>query len=162
MTKSHSKRLWIAAVVLAVLGAAVTTWWLLRDPTPYSLHKTPTVKVTVSAVKGDTSAPQETADDVALLVKVYVQRLEAGDAADLARIGPPWYTGREKAAQRLITRYSTHASGPVEAIVQDPLVPYLAQVKLRFSDGQKQVLEFSRDHDDVWWVQLGEGDPVAP
>ena len=162
MTNSHSKRLWVAALVLAVLGAALITWWLLRDPTPYSLRKTPTVKVTIRAVKSDYPDTKETADDVRLLVKVYVQRLEAGDAADLARIGPPWYTGREKAAQRLITRYAADIGKPVEAIVQDPFVPYLAEVKLRFTDGQEQVLELSRDHDDVWWVQLGEGDPVAP
>ncbi|MHB9861694.1 hypothetical protein [Streptomyces sp. YIM S03343] len=160
MPESYKERRWVAAVVLAVVGAAITTWWLLRDPTPYSLHKTPTVKVTISAVKGDTSDPQKMADDVALLVKVYVQRLEAGDAADLARIGPPWYTGREKAAQQLITRYSAHAGEPVKAIVQDPLVPYLAQVELRFSDGQKQMMELTRDHDDVWWLDMGQGDPV--
>ena len=118
------------------------------------------MKVAISAVKGDTSAPQETADDVALLVKVYVQRLEVGDAADLARIGTPWYKGREKAAQQLITRYGADAGEPVKAIVQDPAVPYLAQVELRFSNGQRQMMELTRDHDDVWWLDMGQGDPV--
>ncbi|MFJ1602126.1 hypothetical protein ACIOHS_01910 [Streptomyces sp. NPDC088253] len=162
MTESYRKRLWVAAVALAVLGAAVTTWWLLRDHAPYALRKTPAVKVAVRAVKSEYPDVKETADDVEPLVKVYVQRLQAGDATDLARIGAPWYTGREPAAQKLITRYGAHAGEPVEAIVQDRGVPYLTSVKLRFSDGQKQVLELSRDHHDVWWLQLGDGDPVAP
>ncbi|MGW5330541.1 hypothetical protein [Streptomyces sp. NPDC004014] len=46
--------------------------------------------------------------------------------------------------------------------MQDPAVPNLADVELRFADGQRQTLQLSRDHDDVWWLQLGNGDPVAP
>ncbi|MGW2836159.1 hypothetical protein [Streptomyces sp. NPDC001286] len=162
MTPSYRKRLWTAAVALAVAGAAGVTWWLLRDPTPYSLHKTPAVKVTVHAVKSQYPDAKQVAGDVDLLVKAYVQRLEAGDATDLARIGAPWYAGRAQAAQKLITRYGVHADEPVEAVVQDPVVPYLAKVELHFSDGQQQTVDLSRDHGHVWWLQLGDGDPVAP
>ncbi|MEU6068439.1 hypothetical protein ABZ864_29280 [Streptomyces sp. NPDC047082] len=102
------------------------------------------------------------ADDVEVLAKVYVQRLRAGDANDLARLGAPWYAGRERAARRPTSRYGTHTGEPVEATVQEPVVPYLAAVKLRFGDGERQMVYLSRDHDDVWWLQLGNGDPVAP
>ncbi|MFJ9724643.1 hypothetical protein ACIRP3_18015 [Streptomyces sp. NPDC101209] len=145
-----------------LLGAAVVSWYLLRDPVPYSLRKTPVVKVAVDAATSQYPDARQVAGDVDLLVKVYVQRLQAGDAADLARIGAPWYSGREQAAQELIARYGARAAEPVEAVVQDPVVPYLAKVELRFSNGQRQTVDLSRDHDHVWWLQLGEGDPVAP
>ncbi|MFJ3821380.1 hypothetical protein [Streptomyces nodosus] len=114
-------------VAMAVLAAVAAIWWLLRDPVPYSLHKTPTVTVTIHAEKSKYPDIQQTTDDVDLLVKVYVQRLQSGDASDLARIGAPWYTGRQRAARELIDRYGAHADGPVEAIVQEPVVPYLAK-----------------------------------
>jgi hypothetical protein len=162
MPAPYKKKLWAGASVLAVLATAVLTWWLLREPAPYALGKTPEVKVTVHAVKSDYPEAAEVADDVDLLLKVYVQRLEAGDPTDLAHLGAPWYTGRDQAAQKLIARYGAHAGEPVEAIVQDPAVPNLAGVELHFGDGQRQTLQLSRDHDDVWWLQLGNGDPVAP
>lgn len=49
----------------------------VADPVPYSLHKTPAVKVSVRAVESDYPDVKETADDVELLVKVYVQRPQA-------------------------------------------------------------------------------------
>ncbi|MEW2493359.1 hypothetical protein AB0942_07360 [Streptomyces nodosus] len=150
------------AVAVAVPAAVAAIWWLLLDPVPYVLHKTPTVTVTVHAEKSKYPDTQQTADDLDLLVKVYVQRLQSGDASDLARIGAPWHTGRQRAARELIDRYGAHVGGPVEAIVQEPVVPYLATVELHFGDGQQQTLHLSRDHDDVWWLQLGEGDPKAP
>jgi hypothetical protein len=61
---------------------------------------------------------------------VYVQRLRGGDAADLAGIGAPWYTDREKAARRLIAEFGTHADKPVEAVVTDPVAPSLTTVNL--------------------------------
>ncbi|MFJ9119067.1 hypothetical protein ACIRJO_26350 [Streptomyces sp. NPDC102394] len=162
MTDSYRRRLWTAAVASVLLGAAVIIWWLLRDPTPYSLRKTPAVTVAVGAATSQYPDARQVAGDVDLLVKVYVQRLQAGDATDLARIGAPWYTGKEQAAQKLIARYGAQAAEPVEAIVEDPVVPSLAKIELCFSDGQRQTVYLSRDHDDVWWLQLGDGDPVAP
>ncbi|MEW2131461.1 hypothetical protein [Streptomyces sp. NPDC005435] len=161
MPQRSRKHMWWAAAALAVLVAGVAGWWLFRPPAPYALWKTPAVKVTVLAVKSGTPEAKEVAEDTDLLVKVYVQRLYAGDAADLARIGAPWYTGREQAAQELITRYGRHAGEPVEVTVHDPVVPELATVELRFGDGQRQTLHLSRD-DDAWWLQLGDGDPEAP
>ncbi|MGW4438668.1 hypothetical protein ACWELO_23400 [Streptomyces sp. NPDC004596] len=32
----------------------------------------------------------------------------------------------------------------------------------RPADGQRQTLQLSCDHDDVWGLQLGNGDPVPP
>ncbi|MEU0333503.1 hypothetical protein [Streptomyces sp. NPDC006193] len=151
-----------AALALAVLAAAGATWRLLQHPAPYALRTAPAVRVTVHAVHSGGPEAGEVADDVDLLVKVYVQRLAAGDAAGLARIGAPWYSGRERAARRLIAEYGPHAGEPVAATVQDPAVPYLAGVELRFGDGRRQTLSLSRGHDDVWWLQLGDGDPVAP
>ncbi|MFJ8350208.1 amidase domain-containing protein [Streptomyces sp. NPDC094153] len=162
MPSTYRRRLSVMAVAVTVLAAVPAIWWLLRDPTPYSLRKTPAVTVTVHAENSEYPDTQGTADDVDLLVKVYIQRLESGDASDLARIGAPWYTGRQRAAREMVDRYSAHAGGPVEAIVQEPVVPYLADVDLHFGDGQRQTLQLSRDHDDVWWLQLGEGDPTAP
>lgn len=120
------------------------------------------MKVTVRAVHSEYPDVKGTADDVELLRKVYDQRLQAGDATDLARVGAPWYAGRERAAQKLIIQYGAHAGEPVEATVQDLGVPYLTSVELGFGNGQRQVLELTRDHHDVWWLQLGDGDPVAP
>lgn len=141
--------------------AAATAWWLLRDPTPYTLRKTPAVHVSIHVTTSKYPESKKLADDVAPLVKVYVQRLRAGDSAELARIGAPWYTGRERAAQQLITRYGAPAGEPVDVLVQDPVVPYLATVELRFGDGQRQVVQLTRGG-DVWWLRLGNGDPVAP
>ncbi|MFJ4584657.1 hypothetical protein [Streptomyces echinatus] len=162
MSGPYGKRLWMVVSVLAVLAAAVVAWRLLRTPVPYSLHATPAVNVSVRAAQSEYPDVPELADDVELLVKAYVQRLAAGDTTDLARLGAPWYTGQDRAAQKLVTAYRAHTGGPVDAIVEEPVVPYLAAVELRFGDGRRQTLQLSRDHDDVWWLQLGDGDPVAP
>ncbi|MQS03436.1 hypothetical protein [Streptomyces alkaliterrae] len=101
------------------------------------------------------------AQETELVIKVYLQRLQAGDAADLARIGAPWYTGREQAAHKLISQYGERASAPVKAVVADPVVPYMTYVNLHFADGSKQRIDLSKDG-RVWWLQLGDGDPVKP
>ncbi|MFJ2561675.1 MULTISPECIES: hypothetical protein [unclassified Streptomyces] len=154
--------MWITGAALALLGVAAAAWWLLREPfTPYALRATPTVNVTVRPAESTYPEVKEVADEVEPLVKVYVQRLQAGDAADLLRIGAPWYTARERTAQDLISRYGAHAGEQVEAVVSDPVAPGLAAVELRFSDGRKQVVDLVRDN-HVWWLALGDGDPVKP
>ncbi|MBL1087328.1 hypothetical protein JK359_36185 [Streptomyces actinomycinicus] len=160
MKKASAPALSVVAVL--VLAASALVWWLLRVPAPYALSRTPEVEVTVRPVKSRYPEAGEVAGQVDLLLKVYVQRLEAGDTAELSELGAPWYTGRDAAARKLITRYGAHAGDAVQAVVQDPAVPNLASVELRFGDGQRQTLGLSRDHDDVWWLQLGDGDPVAP
>ncbi|MEV5007277.1 hypothetical protein [Streptomyces sp. NPDC055692] len=162
MPELPKKRLWVTVTALALLGAAAAAWWLLRESSaPYALRATPAVNVTFRPVESTHPEAKEVADEVEPLVKVYVQRLQAGDAADLARIGAPWYTARERAAQGLISKYGAHAGEPVEAVVSDPVVPDLAAVELRFGDGQRQVVDLVRDN-DVWWLELGNGDPMKP
>ncbi len=119
------------------------------------------MNVTVRPVESIYPDADDVARQVELVIKVYVQSLQAGDAADLADIGAPWYTDRERAAQGLISKYRTYADAPVEAVVSDPVVPGLASVELRFSGGQRQVVDLTRD-DSVWWLELGNGDPVKP
>ncbi|MEU3302015.1 hypothetical protein ABZ729_19585 [Streptomyces sp. NPDC006678] len=96
-------------VLALCIGAAGVTWWLLCEPAAYALQDTPAVNVTVRPVESRYPEAEEVAREVELLVKVYVQRLQAGDASDLAHIGAPWYTDKERAAQRLISGYGTHA-----------------------------------------------------
>ncbi|MFJ6633540.1 hypothetical protein ACIQMR_19455 [Streptomyces sp. NPDC091376] len=156
------ERRWVMAAVLSLcLGLAGATWWLLREPAPYALRDAPAVNVTVRPVESRYPEAEEVAREVELLVKVYVQRLQAGDASDLARIGAPWYTGKEGAARSLISRHGMHADEPVEAVVSDPVAPGLATVELRFRDGQRQMVDLTQN-DDVWWLALGNGDPVKP
>lgn len=119
------------------------------------------VNVTVRPVESRYPEAEEVAREVEPLVKVYVQRLQAGDASGLARIGAPWYTGKERAAQSLISRYGTHADEPVEAVASDPVAPGLAAVELRFGDGRRQMVDLTQD-DDVRWLALGNSDPVQP
>ncbi|MFD4609894.1 hypothetical protein ACFWOT_17705 [Streptomyces sp. NPDC058440] len=162
MPELPRKRLWVMVTALALLVTAAAAWWLLREPSaPYALRATPEVNVTLRPEESTYPEAKEVADEVELLVKVYVQRLQAGEPADLARIGAPWYTARERAAQGLISRYGAHAGEPVEAVVSDPVVPGLAAVELRFGDGQRQVVDLVRGN-DVWWLELGNGDPVKP
>ncbi|MGW7197683.1 hypothetical protein [Streptomyces chryseus] len=161
MAKTSGAKWLIAALVALCLGGGVLAWWLLREPAPYALHDTPKVDVTVRAAKSNYPEAKDVARETELVIKVYLQRLQEGDAAELAEIGAPWYTGREKAAQSLITKYGAQADKPVAAVISDPVTPELASVKLRFSDGQQQVLDLTRD-DDVWWLTLGNGDPVKP
>ncbi|MEW1613452.1 MULTISPECIES: hypothetical protein [unclassified Streptomyces] len=46
-------------------------------------------------------------------------------------------------------------------IVNDPVVPKLASVDLRFADGSRQRVDLTQD-EGVWWLALGDGDPVKP
>lgn len=150
----------MAGVAALCVGGAAATWWLLRDDSaPYALSSAPTVEVTVRPVKSSYPDARRVAREASLLIKVYVQRLGSGDPADLSRIGAPWYADRELAARKLISKYGRSAGTPVEAIVSDPVVPDLAAVDLRFGDGQRQRVDLTRD-DGVWWLALGEGDPM--
>ncbi|WP_141666020.1 hypothetical protein [Streptomyces hirsutus] len=161
MLKTSGAKWLMAALVTLCLGGGVLAGWLLREPAPYALRDTPEVKVTVRAAESTYPEAEEVAREVELVLEVYVQRLRSGDAADLAGVGAPWYTDREEAAQRLIAEFGAHADKPVEAVVADPVAPGLATVELRFSGGRQQVLDLTRD-DEVWWLSMGNGDPVKP
>ncbi|MFE5589938.1 hypothetical protein [Streptomyces sp. NPDC056549] len=152
----------MAATACALfLGAAALAWWQYRDPAPYTLRASPAVTVTVRPAESEYPEAEEVADEAELLIKAYVQRLAAGDAAGLADLGAPWYTGRRKAAEDLVADYRGVAEQPVVATVDDPVVPYLAVVDIRFTGGKGQTLYLSRA-DGVWWIELGEGDPAGP
>ncbi|MDX3373147.1 hypothetical protein PV390_01905 [Streptomyces sp. ME02-6991-2A] len=61
----------------------------------------------------------------------------------------------------MISQYGAQAGGPVEAVISGPVVPKLASVDLRFADGSRQRVDLTQD-DGVWWLALGDGDPVKP
>ncbi|MFE7511553.1 hypothetical protein ACFU8I_10060 [Streptomyces sp. NPDC057540] len=150
-----------AAACALFLGAGAVAWWQLGDPAPYALRESPAVTVTVRAAASDHPDAAEVAEETDLLIRASVQRLAAGDAAGLADLGAPWFTGRREAAEALVAEYRDVADQPVAATVADPVVPHLASVDLRFTGGERQRLYLSRA-DGVWWLELGEGDPVAP
>ncbi|MER6912144.1 hypothetical protein ABT354_10765 [Streptomyces sp. NPDC000594] len=146
-------------------GGAVTAglcafmvWALWPDPTPYDLRSGTPDGLRIEAQRSEYPYSKELAADVDELLKVYVERLREGDARELARLGPPWYEGRYAHAVRLIERLGPVADEPVRVVVGDPVVPYFGVTRLNFADGVKQELRVIRDRDDVWWVELGEGD----
>ncbi|GAA2251791.1 hypothetical protein GCM10010232_44860 [Streptomyces amakusaensis] len=149
------------AVAVAGIGTAGVLRWVEGDTTPYGLQDSPAVRVEVRAENSRYPDTRETAEDVSELVRVYVQRLLAGDADRLAEVGAPWFTGREARARASIRKYGEAAGGPVRAVVREPVVPCLAQVELRFDGGARQVVELTRD-DGIWWVAMGDGDPMKP
>ncbi|MGX2995494.1 hypothetical protein JNUCC64_14550 [Streptomyces sp. JNUCC 64] len=152
----------IAAVVALCVASGVLGWWLWRDdPAPYALRDAPEARLTVRAAESDYPEAARLARETEHLLRVYVQRLRAGDAEDLARIGAPWYSGREAAARDLISGFGAAADRPVRAVVADPVVPGLADVSFRFADGSEQRLHLTRA-DGVWWLALGDGDPMKP
>jgi hypothetical protein len=155
-----AKAQWLIAVVVTlcvVVGALV--WWSQRDTAPYALRDTPKVHLTVRAATSTYPEAEEVAREAELLLQVYVQRLQDGDAKDLADIGAPWYTGREAAARDLIAKFGAQAGQPAEAVVGDPVTPGLASVELRYGSESRQTLDLTRD-DGVWWLAIGNGDPV--
>ncbi|MEV3870344.1 hypothetical protein [Streptomyces sp. NPDC049906] len=119
------------------------------------------MRLTVRAAESEYPEAKEVAREAEQVLKVYVQRLQVGDAKDLARIGAPWYTGREAAARSLISEFGARADRPMRAVVADPPTPDLANVRIRFADGSEQTLDLTRD-DGTWWLAMGEGDPVKP
>ncbi|WP_369197066.1 amidase domain-containing protein [Streptomyces djakartensis] len=58
------------------------------------------------------------------------------------------------------TKHSCAQAGrPVQAVVADPVAPRLASVELRYGSESRQTLDLTRD-DGVWWLAIGNGDPV--
>jgi hypothetical protein len=159
---TRTKKWGIIAVASAcVVAVAAVMLWSSRDSTPYALRDKPGVDVEVQAGPSDYKEVGEVTREVEPLIKVYVQRLLAGDPKDLAEIGAPWFTGRQQAARMWITDYQDLAGERVEAVVRDPVVPDQAAVEIHFSGGREQVVGLTRA-DGVWWMDMGEGDPAKP
>ncbi|GAA1524611.1 hypothetical protein GCM10009730_36220 [Streptomyces albidochromogenes] len=157
------KRKWFALVcgsaltATAVAAGAWTTWFR----PPYALADTPSADVTVRAHTSRYPDVAETAEDVDGLLRVYVQRLKAGDAEGLARLAGPDYDRPDAEARTLVGKYGAGARGHVEATVAEGLVDYFQQVELVYDKtGQRQELLLVKD-DGHWWVALGDGDPAA-
>ncbi|MFE5591187.1 hypothetical protein [Streptomyces sp. NPDC056549] len=117
--------------------------------------------VTVRPTQSVYPEAKEVAAEADLLIKAYVQRLITGDADDLAALGAPWLTNKQKAAEEAIADFQGVVDMPVEATVSDPVTPDLTSVELRFADGKRQTMPLTRA-DGVWWLELGEGASVKP
>ncbi|MFJ2648759.1 hypothetical protein ACIO1C_18745 [Streptomyces sp. NPDC087420] len=158
------------AGVLAVLGLGLalghgTDLWNSAHPgsPPYAPRAAPVVDVDVVAEASAYGEVDDVTREVEPLVKAYVQRLRTGDARELAALGAPWFEGRPAAAREAITAHQGRGAGdaPASVLVRDVVVPDQATAELRFGSGPVELLGLTRA-DGVWWVELGDGDPVAP
>ncbi|MGC4987486.1 hypothetical protein ACLQ18_44160 [Streptomyces sp. DT193] len=145
---------------LLVVGITAGVWWNWFHE-PYALADAPKVDVTVRAEKSKYPDVQETAEDVDTLVRVYVQRLKAGDAKGIAELAGPAYKQPGPTAAKYVSKYGQAAGGPVEATVLEGVVPYFNSVTVTYEQtGQRQELLLVKD-DGHWWIGLGDGDPAA-
>ncbi|MEV3970360.1 hypothetical protein AB0K68_19770 [Streptomyces sp. NPDC050698] len=146
--------------VLVVAGIAVTVWWNWLRP-PYALADAPKVDVTLRAEKSVYPDVRETADDVDTLVRVYVQRLAAGDARGLTELAGPAYEQPGPTAAKFVRDYREAAAGHVEVTVLEGSVDYFNRATVVYEEtGQRQTLLFVKDGGH-WWLGLGDGDPAA-
>ncbi|MFE2534613.1 hypothetical protein [Streptomyces sp. NPDC059371] len=145
---------------LLVVGITAAVWWNgFREP--YAMADAPRVDVTVRAEKSTYPDVQETAEDVDTVVRVYVQRLKAGDAKGIAELAGPAYRRPGPAAAKYVREYGQAAGGPVEVTVREGVVSYFNPVTVTYKDtGQRQELLLVKD-DGHWWIGLGDGDPAA-
>ena len=146
--------------LVVVLGAVGAVWWNWFRA-PYALADSPRVDVTVRAEKSKYPDVRETAEDVDTVVRVYVQRLKAGDVEGLAELAGPAYGGGRVAAYEHVREFGEGARGHVDVTVVEGAVDYFNPVRLTYEKtGQEQELLLVQD-DGHWWVGLGEGDPAA-
>jgi hypothetical protein len=147
--------------LLLVVGVAGGVWWNWFRM-PYALADSPAVDVTVRAEKSRYPDVQETAEDVDTLVRVYVQRLAAGDSAGLVELAAPSYGGDlASAADELVREYGEAAGGHVDVTVVEGSVDSFNPIRVAFDKtGQQQELLLIKD-DGHWWLELGEGDPAG-
>ncbi|MBT2491577.1 hypothetical protein J7E96_24225 [Streptomyces sp. ISL-96] len=151
----------ICGGALAPAAAVAAGVWLIWFRPPYALADSPSADVTVKAEKSEYADVAETAEDVDTLVKVYVQRLKAGDAEGLARLAGPDFGQPGADARKFVREYADDAQGRVEATVVEGVVPYFNRVGLAYEKtGRRQELLLVKD-DGHWWVALGDGDPAA-
>ena len=146
--------------LVVVLGVGAAVWWNWFRA-PYSLAGSPKVEVTVRAAKSEYPDVARTAEDVDTVVRVYVQRLKAGDVEGLMELAGPAYEGTRGAAYEQVREFGEGARGPVDVTVLEGVVDYFNPVRLTYDrTGQEQELLLVKD-DGYWWVALGEGDPAA-
>ena len=151
--------LWCGGLAV-VLGAVGAVWWgWVRAP--YALAGSPSVDVSVRAEKSRYPDVRETAEDVDTLVRVYVQRLKAGDVEGLMELAGPAYEGTRGAAYEQVREFGEGARGHVDVTVLEGGVDYFNPVRLTYAEtDQRQELLLVKD-DGHWWIELGEGDPAA-
>ncbi|BBC35729.1 hypothetical protein SGFS_070230 [Streptomyces graminofaciens] len=144
-----------------VAGVAVAVWWIWFRA-PYALADSPGIDVTVRAEKSRYPDVQETAEDVDTLVRVYIQRLEAGDSEGLVELAAPAYDGDLRAAaDEFVREYGEAAGGHVDVTVLEGSVDYFNPIRVTYDKtGQQQELLLLKD-EGHWWLGLGEGDPAA-
>ncbi|UUU24237.1 hypothetical protein [Streptomyces sp. DSM 40750] len=143
-----------------VLGVAGVVWWNWFRA-PYALADSPKVDVTVRAEKSKYPDVQETAEDVETVMRVYVQRLKAGDVEGLAELAGPAYSGARSEAYEHVREFGEGARGHVDVTVPAGSVDYFNAIRLTYEKtDQQQELLLVKD-DGYWWVGLGEGDPAA-
>ncbi|WP_216869989.1 hypothetical protein [Streptomyces brasiliscabiei] len=146
--------------LVVVLGVGAAVWWNWFRA-PYALAGSPAVEVTVRAEKSRYPDVAETAEDVDTVVRVYVQRLRAGDVDGLVDLAGPAYGAPRVAAYEQVREFGEEARGPVDVTVLEGSVGYFNPVRLSYAGtGQEQELLLVKD-DGYWWVALGEGDPAA-
>ncbi len=146
--------------VLVVAGIAAAVWWNWMRA-PYALADSPQVDVTVRAEKSVYPDVQETAEDVDTVIRIYVQRLKAGDAKGLAELAGPAYKQPGPAAAKYVREYGEAASGQVEVTVLEGSADYFNPVTVAYEEtGQLQNLLLVKQ-DGHWWIGLGDGDPAA-
>jgi hypothetical protein len=145
--------------MVAVGIIAAELWNLSRAP--YALADAPGIDVRVQAQKSEYADVRETAADVETVVRVYVQRLKAGDVRGVAELAGPAYKKPGPAARTYVRKYGEAAGGHVEVTVLEGVVDYFNPVTVTYEQtGQRQELLLVKD-DGHWWIGLGDGDPAA-
>ncbi|MGW7053161.1 hypothetical protein [Streptomyces sp. NPDC054887] len=154
------KRAALCAGAVAATTVAAGAWAAWFVP-PYAWAGAPSADVTVKAEESGYPDVEETARDVDTLVRVYAERLKAGDAEGLARLAGPDFDRPDAEARRIVRTYAAGARGHIEATVAEGVADYFNRVDLVYEKtGERQELLLVKD-DGHWWVALGDGDPAA-
>ncbi|MFF6781798.1 hypothetical protein [Streptomyces sp. NPDC012510] len=157
--RRRSVLLGCGALVLVLSAVGVVWWTWFRAP--YAVADSPRIDVTVRAEKSVYPDVEETAEEVDTVVRVYVQRLEAGDVEGLMELAGPAYRETRGAAYEHVREFGEGARGPVEVTVLEAPVDYFNPVRITYErTGQEQELLLVKD-DGYWWIGLGDGDPAA-
>ncbi|MEU7428109.1 hypothetical protein [Streptomyces sp. NPDC040750] len=142
------RNLLLLAVALTVAGCSGGD-----KPHPmYTASRTPAVRVTFgsSPVPSDPPPPEQ----VRLLIRCFVQRVEAGDRAALAQLAPASEADAAKEADRIVKSYGKAAHGSVVAHIGDEDPKDSRGGYLEFTDTrQRMTVELERVK-NTWWIDL--------